>query len=152
MLFLKKNNRKIHSNRFFIINVCLPILSGALIYSFFRNASLYVFEWYSSLGLISLVKSIRFYTNSTVYLFPNWFLYSLPDFMWVYAGTSYFLSIWSNAKNLSSLFWINICLILAVGAEILQSYNLIEGTFDQIDIIMYFFAYLLSIINVKCLN
>ena len=73
---------------------------------------------------------------------PNTFLqrilvFSLPDGLWAMSYTMLIFHL-RNDKTLKTLIWSIIIPIIGILSEISQYYSLIPGTFDIIDLIMYF--------------
>jgi hypothetical protein len=59
----------------------------------------------------------------------------LPDGLWSYALASCILIIWNRKMN---IFWMVLIFLFYVLFEILQYLNIIDGTGDYLDIIIYF--------------
>jgi hypothetical protein len=55
-----------------------------------------MFNWFSSVNLSESISNLRLFTFPLSDLFPNWFLYSLPDGLWLFSCTSILLVIWNN--------------------------------------------------------
>jgi hypothetical protein len=118
--------------------ICLiPLSIGSIIYILFRNDSLIMFDWFEKLNIIDEITSIRKNTLPLTAKIPNWFLFSLPDGLWIFSYISLILLVWDNKLNNSSIFWILIIPGLAVLSEILQFFDLCSGTFDVMDLIFY---------------
>lgn len=66
----------------------IPLLFGGLIYVLFRSQSLIMFGWVNAIGMYELINLLRTYINANETLMPNWFIYSLPDGLWIYSFTS----------------------------------------------------------------
>jgi hypothetical protein len=114
-----------------------PLLIGGFIYILFRSDVLLMFEWLEKLNIIDEIYSIRKNTLPLKSKLPNWFLFSLPDGLWIFSYVSLILLVWDNKLNNSSIFWILIIPGLAVLSEILQFFDICSGTFDVMDLIFY---------------
>lgn len=76
---------------------------------------------------------------------PNWFIYSLPDGLWVYSLSSALLILW-NGKLTG---WLLVPFVGGVMLEFFQAWRLLSGTFDVIDLLMTIAAFFLSIYFLK---
>lgn len=77
---------------------------------------------------------------------PDWFLFSLPDGLWIFSYTSLVLLIWRNKINRENFFWIAIIPILIILSELGQLFNIVPGTFDLIDVLLYSLGAILPIL------
>jgi hypothetical protein len=69
----------------------------------------------------------------------------IPDGLWAYALISSVLIIWDRKIN---ILWITICIIMFLLFELFQYFEILDGTWDVIDIITYFvFSFLALITN-----
>jgi len=133
-----------------IIALLFPVVLGGLIYIIFRTEKLLMFHWFEYLRLsdeINLIKNLR-----NIYSFPGWFIYSLPDGLWVFSYTALSLEIWKFSITRRSFFWIFSIPIVAVLSEFLQLFRIIPGTFDLIDVMFYLLGIILpfyKILNTK---
>ena len=117
--------------------VALPIFSGGAIYILWRSNQLRVFSWIDSLGLSSLVSSIRVTALPIKNQVPAFLLYSLPDGLWTFAVTSCMIIIWKGQRGLLRAFWVSIGAFLALASELAQSLCLIPGAFTLLDVMFY---------------
>lgn len=115
----------------------LVLLFGTAIYLLFRTSSLRIFKWLDLLGMDIKSSTIRKKIISTKKDIPEWFIYSLPDGIWIFSYVTMILLIWNYRINKESFFWILVVPIIAVMSEFLQLYNVVSGTFDYLDIIFY---------------
>jgi len=67
----------------------------------------------------------------------------VPDGLWAYAATSSILITWQRRPN---RFWLAITLFLFVVFECLQYLQVLTGTGDVLDLLVYLFGYALSIL------
>jgi hypothetical protein len=98
-----------------IVNVLLPIIIGILVYMYVPSK-----------------------TTALLHITRN----SLPDICWAYAFANTILIIWQRKYN---FYWLVTCFIVSTIFELLQYYNLIEGTGDVWDVLVYLLGFLLSI-------
>lgn len=123
-----------------IMSALISFCVGGLIYLAYRSTSLRMFNWINEIGFYDSMISLRKIAQH--HKLNDFALYSLPDGLWV---TSYILimdTVWEN--NLSQqLLWCSLIPIIGVFSEILQSYNLLEGTFDYSDVLCYAFPYII---------
>ena len=115
----------------------LTLILGGLIYISFRTDSLVMFKWFAALSLDTPIEYLRETTMTVNRLFPNWFLFSLPDGLWIFSYISLILLIWGNNINKRNLFWIFLIPFIAISSELGQLFNIIPGTFDPIDLTFY---------------
>lgn len=109
-------------------HIIAPLLLGIILYGLFRGIP---FLKWSPLFL----PSKRF----------SFFIYNLPDALWLYALISSLRAIWGEKLFSSGRFWFSFTLILSIGSEIAQYFRLIPGTFDIRDIIIYLATFLLFV-------
>ena len=129
------------------------ILFGGGIYIAFRTTGILFFRWLDYLLLIEPIESLREVTLTYRLFLPNWFLYCLPDGLWMFSYSCIVLVIWDGKITKNSLFWLISLPLISVFCEILQYYHYINGTFDMVDIILFIFGSLLPIfINQKMKN
>lgn len=140
------------STRFVLIHVILPILIGALIYTLWRKPTLLVFSWYDALGMSGWVGAGRAAVQSLHRHLPHWFLFCLPDGLWVYAVTSFMGGLWikSSAKHL--FFWMSVGPVLAIGGEIGQWPGLVQGTYEGLDIAFYLMGFFGAVCSLVICN
>jgi hypothetical protein len=130
------------------IHCFIPLFLGGILYVFFRNKNLKMFNWFQSIGIENKVLSIReIFFPFKMYL-PQWVYYSLPDGLWVYSFTSAILIVWNNEFK-TAKFWLLIPLFTGIISEIAQGLKLFSGTFDILDLTFTIAALLLSIIIIN---
>lgn len=133
------------SVQFFLVHVLLPIVVGGLIYTFWRKPTLLVFSWYDFVGLNELVACVRNGAQSLYSSLPAWFLFCLPDGLWVYSMTTFMAGLWVNTPKPYLLFWVSLAPIMAIGGELGQFLGFVQGTFDTTDILFYFAGLIIAI-------
>jgi len=124
----------------------LTLLIGGLIYLAFRTDSLLMFKWFSAASIDTPIELIRGMTLTAKNSLPDWFLFSLPDGLWIFSYTSLVLLIWRNKINRENFFWIAIIPILIILSELGQLFNIVPGTFDLIDVLLYSLGAILPIL------
>jgi hypothetical protein len=122
---------------FILFGHIATLVFGTLIYMAFRCENLIVFSWLDKLYLTKAVYQLRFYTDTLNIILPNWFLFSLPDGLWVFSYVSFILYIWNNKLNSQNIFWILFIPFIAIVLEFGQYFKIISGTFDLNDLIFY---------------
>lgn len=114
----------------------LTLIIGGLIYILFRTDSLVMFKWFAALSLDKPIEYLRDSTLTVKNHLPDWFLFSLPDGLWIFSYITLTLMIWGKV-NKQNLFWIFFIPFIAVSSELGQLFNIVPGTFDTIDLIFY---------------
>ncbi len=127
----------------------LLIFFGCSIYIFLRPGR---FIFSSCIDNIYFLQNIRGITVPYNIYLPNWFLYSLPDGLWLFSFCLIITKIWKKENNYSLWFWSLTLPITSIIWEIGQSVNLIKGTFDFIDLLIYSIITFLTIMNNKKKN
>ena len=128
----------------YIKHVIVPVFIGGVIYICFRTKSLLIFDWIDYFGLTQMVDFIR---NKTKYLYdylPKQIIYSFPAGLWLYSFISFNILIWQRSNNRIKYFWIILPLVISIFSEVLQFFNLINGTYSNLDICFYIFFSILA--------
>lgn len=115
----------------------LTLILGGFIYISFRAESLTMFKWFATASLDAPIARLRAITLTLTPNLPNWFLYSLPDGIWVFSYISLMLLIWKNKINQENIVYIFSLPLIAILSEIGQLFKIVPGTFDTIDILFY---------------
>jgi hypothetical protein len=102
-----------------------------------------MFNWFEKFIMTETVSSIREITMTYQKDFPSWFLYSLPDGLWIFSYVCLIQSIWGSTDGAYKYFWIFIIPVLALILEIGQLLKLYPGTFDIIDLFFYLIGFFL---------
>ena len=113
---------------------------GGFIYLAFRSTSLKMFEWCRQLGVYNYILQIRNALHSIN--LNDFFLFSLPDGLWVTAYIIIVDFIWCKNCRMQLLWG---CLLPVVGlcSELLQGLGFVNGTFDVMDILCYTIPYII---------
>ena len=122
----------------------LTLFLGGLIYISFRPDNLIMFKWTSIFDLI--IQNIRTLTIVYRIYFPDWFIYSLPDGLWLFSYSTLSLFIWKNRISRENIIWIIIVPIIVIFSEFGQLANIVAGTFDFNDIVFYMIGAILPIL------
>jgi hypothetical protein len=126
---------------FLAVHVVLPILLGGLIYLCWRDPDLLMFKWFRGLRLEPTILQLRLVTASVRPALPFWFVYSLPDGLWVYALTSFMAHIWTGSRlSFLKIFCLSAGPVLGAGSELGQGARLVPGSFDWTDFVFYITA------------
>ena len=105
----------------FCLHVLLPLIVGVSIYFVFRGIPFLGFHSFLNVS-----------GNTPIMAF---FLFNLPDGLWLFALLSAISQIWGESTK--RWFWIITVFILAISSEFLQTLHIIPGTFDWYDIATY---------------
>ena len=144
ILELEKSKCGLLTVRFILVHVVVPVLVGGLIYTFWRKPTLLVFSWYDFVGLNGIVDSLRSGAQPYYSSLPEWFLFCLPDGLWVYAMTSFMAGLWVASPKPYLLFWISLAPVLAIGGELGQLFGFVEGTYETRDLVFYLAGFTLA--------
>lgn len=131
--------------------ILLPLIFGGLIYVIFRSKRLLMFKWFASMKLMPLILALRILIKHHI-TFPNWFIFSLPDALWVYSLSLFIGIIWYNGQIVRSLLILIFSLACGVGFEISQFFHLIPGAFDITDLSLDLFATFSAILSTHFLR
>jgi len=132
---------------FFSALVILPLLLGGLIYVFFRSIHLIMFKWFESLGFLSPVLYARHFIASLHIHFPSWFIFSLPDALWLFSLTLFFGIIWYSGRIAGLLLLFILSLSFGLFTEFAQYLGIFPGSFDIIDICFQLLSSFAAIIS-----
>lgn len=117
---------------------CLAI--GSVVYIVWRPDSLVMFRWFESMRLGRLIYSIRDIIRMPSGSFAKTFIFSAPFAFWVLSYLLCVKGIWYASSSPIRHFWFWLIPIVAIGAELLQYYSIVPGTFDIIDVCAITFA------------
>ena len=115
----------------------ISLVTGSLIYICFRTSTLVMFKWFDKLMLTGAITAIREYSLPFRDKLPSWFLYSLPDGLWMFSYICLMLFVWGRKMNMTHLFWFTLLPMIAILSEMGQLFQVVPGTFDIIDIVFY---------------
>ncbi len=126
------------------ILVIIPLVFGGIIYILFRAYNLLMFSWFERINVIKSIKSIRYLITQKDLVFPEWFIYSLPNALWTFSGIIFFHFIWINNQRKEKYWWIVIFIFISILSEVFQLFKIIPGTFDLVDALFLLFSIMLS--------
>ena len=129
-----------------ILGCLFSILSGGLIYVLFRQDSLKMFSWFESVNLSNSISEMRLFTLPLSIYLPDWFLYSLPDGLWLFSYVSFLLVVWGNVISKHNIHWVLLVPLIAIFSELGQLIKVIPGTFDVVDLCSYFLGAVLPVL------
>lgn len=120
------------------------MLIGGLIYIGFRIDTLLMFRWFRYLNISNWVD---IYRNIVANIFlPEFFVYSLPNGLWAFSFIM-FVSIMTTGKIKN--FLIIFCILITIGFEIFQNFEIVPGTFCLVDFLTNAFFVSLSLKIIK---
>jgi hypothetical protein len=122
----------------------ITLTIGSFIYLFFRSDTLLMFRWFDSISLTDKLETLRNYTLPLGKNLPNWFIYSLPDGLWISSYVFLMFSIWGESLSSKSIIWLLLILIAAIVSEFCQLIHIIPGTFDMLDLLSYTIGFSLT--------
>ena len=105
-----------------------------------------MFNWFEMIGLKEAISYLRFFTLPFYDNLPNWFLYSLPDGIWLFSYLSILLLIWDNKISKHNIHWVLLIPSIAIFSEIGQLFEIVSGTFDITDLVFYLAGTILPIL------
>ena len=129
-----------------ILGHFFPLFFGGLIYISFRQETLKMFRWFDYCNLSAVISKLRLYTLPISDHLPDWFLYSLPDGLWLFSYLSLVLLVWDNVISKHNIHWLLLVPTIALCSEIGQHLKIVPGTFDVMDLMFYISSIILSII------
>jgi hypothetical protein len=123
-----------HSVPYSLLIAFLAVISGGLVYVFFRPGEPLFFTWADEIGAGNLLPHIRRFTLPLIDFIPNWILFSMSSGLWAFAYALIIASIWSGSKSGLRFFWFATIPILVFGYELLQLTDILPGTFCLLDL------------------
>ena len=88
-----------------IIGHFITLLLGGMVYLSFRSNTLVMFSWFDKINLLEPISELRLITLPLSANLPNWFLYSLPDGLWLFSYLTVLLVIWDNTISKQNIQW-----------------------------------------------
>lgn len=122
------------------------LLSGISIYLLFRSREHLGFILLDSIGLGSVVDSVRILTQGVHA--PEFVRFCLPDGLWT---TSYILfsDYCNRGENVRlKLAWASVIPLIGCMSELLQIYGVMPGVYDILDLACYFIPLLIYYITI----
>lgn len=131
-----------------VLFILFPLFLGVAIYLLYRSRNLFYFKMFKSHPVIyENVIQLRDYAWLFRKHFPLWFVYSLPDGLWLFSfGITLLMDrIFYNFH----FFTFTIIYIFMIALEFVQKifggHGTKIGTFDKYDIIFFTIGYILSV-------
>lgn len=133
-----------------IIFIVFPILFGGVVYILSRPNSILMFDWFNRIGIGVDIINIRNKIDLNNYL-HSWIIFNFPAWIWSFSFTVALGIIWGYVINSETIHILLIPTVLGILSEIFQKINLINGTFDFLDIVLYVIGGLSGIFVIKLL-
>ncbi len=111
------------------------LLTGTSIYLLFRSRDHLIFALLDTVGLTTAVDGLRSMTAGICV--PEFIRFCLPDGLWTSSYILFSDYINRNERFAIRLLLVSVIPLLGVVSEVLQSVNVIPGTFDPLDIACY---------------
>jgi len=134
-----------------LLFVIIPVFFSGLIYLLTRPDSIILFNWLEKIGLAEEVTKLRAQMNLKEIL-QNWIIYNSPALIWSFSSTVLLGIIWNYNLSKDNLLILLIPSILGILLELFQKIELISGTFDYIDIFLYFIGGLTGLLLIKSIK
>lgn len=130
--------------RFNILNTLISLLFAVVIYLLFRT-KVYMFIDQGHFPVLhDVFKGIQVYFKPLKAALPAWVIYSLPDGLWTYSFTSFFvLHFRFEPLTRLKIFALAFTPLLSISFEVGQHFQLFPGTFDFVDLFFDFAGSLL---------
>lgn len=126
------------------LSVVLMILGGA-VYVWFRSSGLVMFTLLGDKDVVLSSIPFRTITISYGHALPDWFLYSLPDGLWLASYLCLMAFLWRGSIKAANAFWYTVVPVMAIASEFAQLGGYIPGTFDPLDVACYVVATLIPL-------
>lgn len=120
-----------------LIGHFVSLIIGGLIYVSFRSKSLVMFKWFALLSVETQIGQLRELTLIFKDSLPEWFIFSLPDGLWIFSYCSLILLIWGNKITMPNFLWFFLIPVVAISSECGQLLGIFPGTFDVADLTFY---------------
>jgi hypothetical protein len=120
------------------------LIIGLLIYLGWRDTSHPFYRRAASFGWASEIDGFR--ASVASFDMPEWFIYSLPDGLWMFAFVLFMMSLWDFKFYGLGRFWIIAAIIVGITFEIAQGFTFGMGSFDWIDLVWIIFGAVLPVL------
>lgn len=124
--------------------ILLSLVAGLFIYLVWRDISSPFYHWAANIGLASEVDFVRNHCSDI--RMPSWFVYSLPDGLWMFSFVLTMMTVWGFDLNKNSIQWIGISIAIGFSIEVTQMYFSELGRFDWMDMFFISIGALLPIV------
>jgi hypothetical protein len=105
-----------------------------------------MFQWFRFINIDETIFEFRPITLKFLPNLPNWFLYSLPDGLFLSSYVSLMLAIWNLEFHAQSIFWIFSIPVIVILSEIGQKLLIVPGTFDLMDLLFYILGVIMPLV------
>ena len=125
---------------FYILNICIPLVTGAIIYFVFRPDT-YISDFFRNVFVLP-----------TLSVSPGWFSDFLRNFacdvLWAYA---LMIAVFAVSKKSDKRLIVTavLCIAFEIAIELCQNIGIISGTFDVLDVIFEIIATIVAVIIIK---
>jgi hypothetical protein len=107
----------------------ISLMGGFLVYAFFRNNDVLA---YKIIEKPIFLNGLNRTFSQEIWLF-HFFVYSLPDGLWLLSGILFIRALWLGNTKTGNIYILVIC-VCALVLETCQMFHLLSGTFDILDI------------------
>ena len=107
------------------------------IYFFTRSPNLLLYQWLDLYSWVDFEKVV-------VPAWMHWFVYSLPDGLWIFSFTSILFILQSSSSKVQKLLIGGVVLSIGLVHEFGQAIYLFVGTFDWLDLVTYVVFWLIA--------
>lgn len=142
------NFHKFYRWRLYVLSA-ISVFLGGVIYILLRPTKAVFLNVFNLVGLDEWADIIREITVPVSGFFPEWFVYTLPNGLWAFAYTLLILSIWRGSKSLLKYFWFATIPGLVFGFEMLQFFDVLNGTFAIEDLLSGLVGIIAGILTTK---
>lgn len=126
----------------------MPITIGGFIYVFFRSKTLRLFFWLEKIGVLGITNDIRLIVYPLKRYLPEWFLNSLPDGLWVYSFSAMLFLVWKDFFIQNKIL-LMLPFVMVLVLEAMQLFEIINGTFDVMDVVT---SLIMNLVLIKILK
>ena len=131
---------RIHTHPNDVVRILAPVTLAGCVYILFRHESLLLFDALQQVHLLPLIHNVRDVTVPMGHALPDWFLFSLPDGLWLLSYLLFIRHVWAGRSAHARWGWTAMGLIISIGHEFAQAAGWVMGTFDWVDVLAYTMA------------
>jgi hypothetical protein len=118
----------------------------------FRSDEIYFIEWLLNQKFGEFIFQIRAYSLKFGNSLPEWFLFSLPDALWLLSLATLLLNLWKQ-ESIQNQWMIAILIpLIAIFWEFGQFFKVLSGTFDWVDIEFYIISSAIIFFKLKSIK
>lgn len=126
----------------------MAITIEGFIYVFFRSKTLRLFFWLDKIGVLGITNDIRLIVYPLKRYLPEWFLNSLPDGLWVYSFSAMLFLVWKDFFIQNKIL-LMLPFVMVLVLEAMQLFEIINGTFDIMDVVT---SLIMNLVLIKILK